>query len=159
MSPVTGSCRVSGGRTGGHVRRRLAIAIAAILSVPAAGAADALIGGLYRIEVRTELPNVRDTGSARAWRPGVWATGLPGPMGLAVLGANNPLARCPARNVVRSANRLRFDIVCPGGNAARGSAAFVLSGDRFRGRIEMKLGGKNMTMSEVQTGRRIGDCP
>jgi hypothetical protein len=28
----------------------------------------------------------------------------------------------------------------------------------FEGRIAMVMGGKNMTMSEVQTGRRVGSC-
>jgi hypothetical protein len=29
----------------------------------------------------------------------------------------------------------------------------------FRARIAMTMGAKNMTMTEVQTGRRIGSCP
>jgi hypothetical protein len=28
----------------------------------------------------------------------------------------------------------------------------------FEGRIAMVMGGKNMTMTEVQSGRRVGGC-
>lgn len=51
-----------------------------------------------------------------------------------------------------------FDIVCPGRNAASGSAIYRLAAESFEGRISMKMGGKNMTMFERQVGRRIGDC-
>ena len=79
--------------------------------------------------------------------------------GLAVLGDNNPLSRCPASNVRQDGKVLTFDIVCEGTNAARASASYILAGEAFRGRITMKMGGKNMTMSETQVGRRVGACP
>ncbi len=37
-----------------------------------------------------------------------------------------------------------------------GSAVFRLDHDSYRGRIVMKMGGKNMTMTEHQMGRRMG---
>jgi hypothetical protein len=35
---------------------------------------------------------------------------------------------------------------------------FELNGTAYGGSIKMNMGGKNMTMSETQAGRRIGDC-
>jgi Protein of unknown function (DUF3617) len=78
--------------------------------------------------------------------------------GLIVLSENNPLGKCPAANAREDGDTLTFDIKCPGGNAAIASAAYTLLGDRFSARITMKMGGKNMTMTETQTGRRTGDC-
>ena len=64
----------------------------------------------------------------------------------------------PGRERALESDTLTFDIICQGGNAARGSATYALSTDRFHGRIAMKMGGKNMTMAETQSGRRIGAC-
>ena len=36
---------------------------------------------------------------------------------------------------------------------------FDLAATTYRGIIKMNMGGKNMTMSETQRGRRVGDCP
>jgi hypothetical protein len=34
----------------------------------------------------------------------------------------------------------------------------VLAADHFAGRVAMVMGGKNMTMAEVQRAKRVGDC-
>jgi hypothetical protein len=41
---------------------------------------------------------------------------------------------------------------------AKARADYTLSADRFEGRIFIVLGAKNMTMTEVQAGRRVGAC-
>jgi hypothetical protein len=35
---------------------------------------------------------------------------------------------------------------------------YELSPNAFNGRVAMVMGAKNMTMTEVQHGRRIGEC-
>jgi hypothetical protein len=37
-------------------------------------------------------------------------------------------------------------------------AVFDTKATTYRGTIKMNMGGKNMTMSEAQAGKRIGDC-
>lgn len=126
-----------------------------------AGAAQAgpnaplLRDGAYAVEVRLELPNVLSRGP-----DGIATICLPYAANgaLPVLSANNPLASCAADNVSRDGARLRFDIRCEGRGAARAHAVYTLMPDAFEGRIAMVMGGKNMTMTEVQSGRRIGDC-
>lgn len=76
-----------------------------------------------------------------------------------MLSENNPLARCPASNIKGSGDELTFDLICEGHNQAVAWAKFQLGPDRFSGAFDMKMGGKNMTMTERQTGRRIGTCP
>ena len=125
----------------------------ALTAVAAANAGEPFRSGSYEIAWRLELPHVEagEGGSATVCLSDTGA--------FPVLSANNPLAHCPARNIRRDGRQTSFEIVCPGGNAAKAAARFETRGDAFEGRIEMNMGGKNMTMTESQRGRRVGDCP
>src|SRR5262245_24156861 len=123
-----------------------------------AGDAMTLAPGLYEVRVRLDLPNLEGAAAARLATLCVPADDRAGNHGLVVLSENNPLAHCPVANVRQQGSALTFDIVCPGGNAAIASASYLLAGETFEGRIAIKLGGKNMTMTETQTGRRTGQC-
>jgi Protein of unknown function (DUF3617) len=127
-------------------------------SAPPAAADELLRPGAYDISVRLELPHIEDTNTAKSVALCFSGAAEPKAYGLAVLSGNNPLAGCPVSNVRRDGAALTFDIICAGSNLSRGAASCQLGGDRFSCRIEMKMGGKNMTMTEVQTGRRTGDC-
>ena len=63
-----------------------------------------------------------------------------------------------ATNLVADGSKLEYDIVCRERGAARGHAVYELSSNAFTGRIAMVMGAKNMTMTEVQRARRIGEC-
>lgn len=115
-----------------------------------------LTNGSYEVEVRLELPHLEEWAVKKLATVCVTEGG--GSRGLVVLSDNNPLARCPASNIRQDGGTLTFDIVCEGRNAARASATFFLASQQFRGRIAMVMGGKNMTMTETQVGRRIGTC-
>lgn len=114
--------------------------------------------GAYEVEVRLELPNVVNWAAISTTTiclPHAGGTnGAPFP----VLSSNNPLADCPASNIQIAGATLRFDILCEGRDAARARAVYKLMPRTFEGRIAMVMGGKNMTMTEVQSGRRIGSC-
>jgi Protein of unknown function (DUF3617) len=130
-----------------------------LAAVPQAAQSEALLqAGAYEVEVRLELPNVLSRGADSTTTiclPYVdGANGAPFP----VLSSNNPLAKCPASNVERDGATLSFDIFCEGRGAARARAVYTLMPRAFEGRIAMVMGGKNMTMTEVQTGRRVGSC-
>ncbi len=114
--------------------------------------------GRYEVEVRLELPHVESAAARKTVRVCLAGGPVVGDHGLAVLSDNNPLATCPASNVRQDGDELTFDIACAGRNAGWATARFLLAPTGFRGRIAMWLGGKNMTMAEVQAGRRIGDC-
>ena len=138
-----------------------AIAFGLVLShatLVGAGETRMLRPGLYEVAVKLELPHLENTTAKRTATICVSDADRNGSRGLAVLSENNPLARCPVSNVSESGDSLTFDIACEGGNAAVGSAKYVLGAESFEGRIAMKMGGKNMTMSETQVGRRIGEC-
>jgi len=124
-----------------------------------AGEAVRLRPGAYEVEFRLELPNLDNATERRSAALCITAPDAAGSQGLAVLSENNPLGRCPVSALATEGTDLVFEIVCPGGNAARGRARFTLAPEAFRGHIAMTMGGKNMTMTEIQTGRRTGDCP
>ena len=131
-----------------------ALALACTLASAAAGE-EALPGpGAYEVAVRLELPHLADATATRALRLCLAEGEAPA----RVLSDNNPLARCPATNRVREGGVLTFDVACPGRNAATGTARFALAPGLARGRIDMRMGGKNMTMTESQVWRRSGPC-
>jgi hypothetical protein len=136
----------------------LALAGMAGAGVFAATASPLLQDGAYDVSIRLELPHVEYTGAAAAVASVCVAGGNAGTRGLAALGDGNPLRGCPASNVRRDGAILTFDIVCPGGDAAVGTARYTMWADRFEGAIAVKMGGKNMTMVERQSGRRVGVC-
>jgi len=117
---------------------------------------ETLRPGAYRVEVRLELPNVL------SWSPQkVTTICLPADEDAApfpVLSANNPLADCAVNAIRRDGARLTFNLACAGRGAAVAWASYSLKPEEFRGRIAMVMGGKNMTMTEVQFGRRVGKC-
>jgi hypothetical protein len=115
-----------------------------------------LLGGEYEVSMRLELPHAEDMGVSKTAR--ICVTEDSDTQGLIVLSDNNPLSRCPPSNIRRDRHSLTFDLICEGHNQAVASAQFTLQRDRFNGAFAMKMGGKNMTMTERQEGRRTGPC-
>jgi uncharacterized protein DUF3617 len=139
----------------------LALAAAGIVTGAAhLGAGDAafLQPGEYQVSVRLELPHVEDAGGATKPVSLCMTADAAGAHGLRVLSDSNPLRTCPVSNVRRSEDTLTFDIACAGGDAATGAARYTLRPESFEGSIAVKMGGKNMTMIERQSGRRVGGC-
>ncbi len=119
--------------------------------------AAALEPGEYEVSVRLDLPHVDGAAAARTARVCVTVGGND-THGLTVLSANHPFGGCAASNIREDGSTLTFDLVCPGPNAAAASARYTLRDQDFEGTIAMKMGAKNMTMTERQHGRRIGAC-
>ncbi|HEU0058589.1 MAG TPA: DUF3617 family protein, partial [Hyphomicrobiaceae bacterium] len=155
-----GSAPTTAAREGEVKREVLALALIGLAPASPAPAVDAgaLEPGRYEVSVRLDLPNIEGAAAARVLSLCVPAQDGVGTHGLMALSENNPFSHCPVFNVHQQGSTLSFEIVCPGGNAAMASASYRLAGTAFDGRIAMKLGGKNMTLTETQTGRRIGEC-
>jgi Protein of unknown function (DUF3617) len=114
--------------------------------------------GSYEITTRLELPHLErwaiDKTTTICLPASIERDKIPIP----VMSENSPYAKCGVAHLVSDAGRLEYDIVCPGRGAARAHAIYTLGADNFAGRVAMVMGGKNMTMTEVQRARRIGDC-
>jgi hypothetical protein len=114
--------------------------------------------GRYEVTVKVELPHIEDAGLATQVQSICVAAGDIERRGLPALSDLNPLRKCAASHVLWNGETLSFDIVCPGNDAAVGTARYTIAAERFDGAIAVKMGGKNMTMVERQSGRRVGDC-
>jgi hypothetical protein len=114
--------------------------------------------GSYELTVRLELPHLEQWGVDKTAIVCLSATPDRHDIPVPVLSANNPFAKCSATNLVADGSKLEYDIVCPERGSARGHAVYELSTNAFTGRIAMVMGAKNMTMTEVQRARRIGEC-
>jgi len=115
-------------------------------------------GGSYEITARLELPHLERWAVDKATIVCVPSSRRGDELPIPVVSANNPFEKCTAANLTADGPRLEYDIVCPGRGAAKGHATYALSADTFSGRVAMVMGGKNMTMIEVQQAHRIGDC-
>ncbi|MEQ1717750.1 MAG: DUF3617 family protein [Hyphomicrobium sp.] len=136
-------------------------AAACVIASGAAAAADGIDDmqdGAYEVVVTLDLPHLDRMGAAKTATICVQSPETSPTRGLAVLSENNPLGTCPASNIRAESNELKFEVHCAGKNAAEGFATYILGKDTFDGRIDMKMGGKNMTMSERQKGKRVGEC-
>jgi hypothetical protein len=114
--------------------------------------------GSYELTARLELPHLERWGVDKTMVICLSESRKPGAIPVPVVSANNPFAKCSATNLVGDDSKLEYDIVCPERGAARGHAVYELSTNAFTGRIAMVMGAKNMTMTEVQRARRIGEC-
>jgi hypothetical protein len=146
------------------MRARLVPAASALLFVAlSADTAHAeqlpLEGGLYEITSRLELPHLERWAidqTVSICLPN--GTRMRSDFPLPVLSANNAFAGCLPENVQRTGASFEYDIVCAGRGASTAKAIYTLAPGEFRGRISMTMGAKNMTMTEVQIGHRLGGC-
>jgi hypothetical protein len=114
--------------------------------------------GSYELTARLELPHLERWGVDKTMVICLSESRKLGAIPVPVVSANNPFAKCSATNLVAVDSKLEYDIVCPERGTARGHAVYELSTNAFTGRIAMVMGAKNMTMTEVQRARRIGEC-
>lgn len=123
-----------------------------------AGASEPSPHGAFAVEAVLQIPHIYSP----PWKATRYVCLNPGergaPLPIPVLSPNNPFGACHAEDVVQTDRELRYHITCPGRGAARAEASYTLSPDGFRGYIAIVLGAKNMTLTEIQVGRRLGEC-
>jgi Protein of unknown function (DUF3617) len=130
----------------------------ALQSVPLRAQALSPLGGLYELTARLELPHLERWGVDKTTTVCLPNSLGPGEFPVPVVSANNPFAKCSAANVIADGLKFEYDIVCPERGSARAHAVYKVSSDAFTGRVAMVMGAKNMTMTEVQHARRVGEC-
>lgn len=132
--------------------------VIAALAATESNAADlSLTPGLYLVEVRISLPNVQDVAAPIVLTRCISPADLKSGQAFFVL-SDNPLKNCDLLDYQAAADTVAYRIVCRGPNMGSAVGLFEATGTAYRGSIKMNMGGKNMTMSETQVGKRIGDC-
>ena len=127
----------------------------ALLVAPAPSWADTnkIRPGLYAIEYRLELPHLERFGVDTRVERCTEGESLP------IFSAKNAFENCSLEDRVIEEKRLRYSLICEGVSTGRAFADYKLTLDGFSGRVLVKLGGKNMTLTEVQSGRWLSECP
>jgi hypothetical protein len=115
-------------------------------------------GGSYELTARLELPHLERWGVDKTTIVCLPRVRIGDELPIPVVSANNPFAKCSAANLTADGRKLEYDIVCPGRGSAKGHATYILTTETFSGRVAIVTGGKNMTMTEFQQARRIGEC-
>jgi hypothetical protein len=69
------------------------------------------------------------------------------------------LAGCRLGAEDRAPDSVSYRLVCSGGHGTTGNALWQLGHNQIRGRLDVKLGGKNMTFSQSVTAKTLGPCP
>lgn len=132
--------------------------VLAALAATGSGAAEPLLTpGLYQVDVRIALPNVQDAATPLVLTRCVTPSDIQSGQAFFVL-SDNPLKNCPLIDYEDAGDTAIYRIECPGPNMGSAVGVFEITRAAYRGTIKMNMGGKNMTMSETQVGRRIGDC-
>jgi hypothetical protein len=132
-------------------------AIAAFATTGSGAADSSLIPGLYQVEVRISLPNVQDVAAPLVMTRCLSVEDLRTGQAFFIL-SDNPLKTCELADYQSTAGTAIYRVACAGPNRGSAVAVFDTKAASYRGTIRMNMGGKNMTMSETQVGKRIGDC-
>ena len=135
----------------------LVAGFAALLAATTNAAEPALSPGLYRVEVRISLPNVQDVAAPLIVNRCIGFGELRSGQAFFVL-SDNPLKACDLVDYEAKTDTAVYRIVCAGPNRGTAVGTFEISTTAYHGTIKMNMGGKNMTMSEVQIGTRIREC-
>ena len=122
-----------------------------------AEAQDSLARGHYEVVARTILPNLEESlryATTRAARclANESATSL-----FPIL-LHPAFGGCALVRRDDASDELEFQLQCLNAQAASGKAWFWVDEKRFSGTLELKMGGKNMTLSQRIEGSRSGDC-
>lgn len=108
--------------------------------------------GLYEIGYRLEMPHLERYATQRSAQVCIADAPMP------VMSGNGAFEGCDISRLSREDSRMSYELVCAGRSGARASARYRFHAGGFAARIAVKLGAKNMTLLEIQSGRRLGDC-
>lgn len=133
--------------------------LAAVPPAYAGASYHVLQSGLYEVAVTLDMGAMEDLNARKTVRICIRDDDAGGSRGLFLLSDNVQLAHCPVKNMQEAGTKLTFEIICEGIDAGRVSASYALEPQAFEGRLSMRMGGKNMTMRESQSGHRVGECP
>jgi hypothetical protein len=141
---------------GRSVTRRLLIP-AFLLMLPVQ-ASELLPTRLYEVTIETGMPhleeNLRYTTTHRRSCISLKDLATEFPI------LNHPtLAGCTLGGETRKDDIVKFSLSCDDRHGTTGTAVWHIDRQRIRGRLDVKLGGKNMTFSQTVTAEVVGNCP
>jgi hypothetical protein len=116
-----------------------------------------LVCALYELTTETGLPNLEEnlryavTTEQRCLSDSDLATVFP-------ILQHPSLADCALRDREGSDDELSYVLACEGDHGTTGTATWRLGPNVLQGTLQVKLGGKNMTLFQRITAKRLGEC-
>lgn len=144
--------------TGRVVAPAWAAGLLAALTLAASGAARVAVpSGEYELTTETVLPHLEEA-LRYATTQGRRCFAEPDADSIFPLLRHQAFTGCHLAAPADGTAALRFQLQCANPQAATGSALVELEAGRLAAVLEIKMGGKNMTLSQRVHGRRIGPC-
>lgn len=136
----------------------LALAPLVALSLAAAVAAPVPVApGEYDLTTQTVLPHLEEA-LRHATTRSRECVRQPDATRLFPLLLHPAFTGCHLASAPDSDDGLHFVLRCANPQAATGSAVFTVGADNVSAVLELKMGGKNMTLSQRLHGSRVGAC-
>ena len=113
---------------------------------------------LYEVTIETGMPHLEEnlryttTHQRRCISPKDLATEFP------ILG-HPSLNGCTLGSGARHHDTVKFGLSCEDRHGTTGTAVWHIGKQRIWGRLDVKLGGKNMTFFQTVTAKVVGNCP
>jgi hypothetical protein len=113
---------------------------------------------LYEIVTQTGMPYLEESLRYAGTREQRCLTGRDLSTAFPIL--NHPsFADCTLRHESVQDDTVSYLLVCDGGQGTTGSATWRIGQHPIRGTLNVKLGGKNMTLFQRVTATPVGQCP
>lgn len=145
-------------RRSGLRLRGAAAATLVCASLAAPGAEPAAPGGgLYELTTETLLPHLEENLRYATTRERLCLRDFEATQLFAVL-KHEAFADCTLLPSAADRPPTQYTLVCKNPQAATGSAQLVLADNDLRGVLDVKMGGKNMTLQQRISGTRVGAC-
>lgn len=128
-----------------------------VLVCPYARAVESMPARLYEITTETGMPHLEnnlryaDTREKRCLGQEDLATAFP-------MLKHHSLRGCKLDNETRVAETLTYLLSCEAAHGKTGAAQWQLGTDQITGRLDVRMGGKNMTFYQRVTARPVGEC-
>ncbi len=128
-----------------------------VLVCPQARAAESMPMKLYEITTETGMPHLEnnlryaDTREKRCLSQQDLATAFP-------ILQHHSLQRGKLDNETHVADTLTYLLSCEAAHGKTGTAQWNLGKNQIAGRLDVRMGGKNMTFYQRVTARPVGEC-
>jgi hypothetical protein len=128
------------------------------LAAPPGRAAERIPALLYEIITETGMPNLEESLRNTATRERRCLTRPDLSSAFPIL--DHPsFADCKLQHVRDEEDTVSYLLVCGSGQGTTGSATWQIGNHLIRGTLNVKLGGKNMTLFQRVTATPVGPCP
>ena len=136
---------------------RFVVAVSAVLCASALASPLVLNPGTYELTVETLLPHLEENLRYATTRQR-HCLGTEEATTLFPLLSHPAFAGCVLAGGQTVEDRLEYSLECSNPEAASGVAHLTVSPAGVNGVLEVKMGGKNMTLSQRIAGLRLGAC-